>query len=245
MTALTDEIDANFATFGAAWIKALNENKITLSSSAVFLESYRRISSIQALKSSLLPASIESEALDFFIEAQNDILLSHVQASVGSWRIALQSLRAAIENALSCLYYADHPVELELWKMGEFRLGFSAALKYFELHPHLRGVPNNIIIELLKTEYATLSKAVHGSAVDFWMTKSSSNISLWNTDSAKAGMWSTRERKVLQGIALLVICLYQKLLTGTQRPGVRETLSLLLTKVQKKFLKDKMSISIA
>ena len=244
MTTLTAEIDANFDAFRAAWPEAIVSNLKALEPRPAYRESYRRIASFQALKAYVIEPNIPPSAAAFFIEAQNYILLSHVQASIGSWRISLQSLRAAIENVCACLYFMDHSVELELWKCGEIKLSFSSMTKYFEGHPSVKGLPSDIVFDLLKEEYATLSKAVHGSAVNFWMTKDQQSLALWTVDEARAGMWASREKNVLRGLSILTIVFLRDHLSGTKASNVRDTLSLLLTSGQKKKLSDHVSVKI-
>ena len=245
MTDLVSEIDGNFEAFRSAWPLAITANLKALESRAVYKESYRRIASFQAMKAYVVQPNVAPSAAAFFVEAQNDILLSHVQASIGSWRISLQSLRAAIENVCACLYFKDHPVELDLWSSGDLRLSFSSMTKYFEGHPSLKSLPSEIVFDLLKGEYATLSKAVHGSAVNFWMTKEEKSISLWTVDVARSGMWAAREKNVLRGLVLLTAALFKDELTGTKASNVRDTMSLLLTADQKAKLDAHLSIKVS
>jgi len=245
VTDVASEIDANFAAFRTAWPVAISSNLKLLEDRPVYAESYRRIASFQALKAYIILPNVKADAAAFFIEAQNDILLSHVQASIGSWRISLQSLRSAIENVGACLYFMDHPIELELWKSGDLRLGFSELTKYFEGHPALKGLPSSIVFDTIKAEYATLSKAVHGSAVNFWMTNDDKSIALWSTDAARSGMWASREKSVLQGLGLLTVALFSHHLTGTKGTNVRDTLSLLFSTKQKKKLLEHLKVNIS
>ena len=62
----------------------------------------------------VLEPRMTADSLAFFLEAQNDALVSHVFGNLGSWRSALKALRSCIENVAFCLYYKDHPVELHL-----------------------------------------------------------------------------------------------------------------------------------
>lgn len=245
MTDLVSEIDSNFEAFRSAWPLAIVDNLKALESRPVYRESYRRIASFQAIKAYVIQPKVAPNAAAFFVEAQNDILLSHVQASIGSWRISLQSLRAAIENVCACLYFKDHPVELELWSSGALRVSFSSMTKYFEGHPYLKSLPSEIVFDLIKSEYATLSKAVHGSAVNFWMTKEEKSISLWTVDAARSGMWATREKNVLRGLVLLTSALFKDELTGTKASNVRDTMSLLLTEDQKSKLDAHLNIKVS
>lgn len=231
MAGLKGEIRANFDRFLERWPTELSDNIKSLQSSEVYSESYERIAALNALKDSVIAPNLPAEASVFFLEAQNDALQSHVHASMGAWRVSLQSLRGLIENALAAFYYMDHPVELKLWSTGNFRIGFSALMKYFEAHPKIVGVSSAVSgIDILKAEYATLSKAVHASAVSFWMTAETDSILLWTSQPEKAGMWASREKKTIQGVALLTLSLFAEQLTGTQKPGVRETVGLLFAK---------------
>src|SRR5476649_2919126 len=158
MSQLSDEIDANRAAFFKSWTAEAPKNWAALESNNAFPESYRRLTALQALKTSIISRSYSKESAAFFSEAHNDALVSHVSASTGSWRSALQALRSCIENVLCTIYYNEHPVEYELWEMGEFIISFSEMIKYVERHPKLRGVPIRLTgIETLKAEYSTLS----------------------------------------------------------------------------------------
>jgi len=139
MTHLRDEIDANHAVFFKDWTAALAKNVKDLESNPVFVESYRRITVLQAIKAHIVVPNYTAESAAFYSEAHNDALVSHVAASAGAWRTALQSLRSCIENVLCAVYYSEHPVELELWGAGEFLIGYSDLMKYLEKHPRLGG----------------------------------------------------------------------------------------------------------
>ena len=123
---------------------------------------------IQAIKTDLIVPCYAAGSAAFFFEAHNDALVSHVSASTGAWRSALQALRSCIENTLAAVYYNDHPIELELWQSSRFMLGFSELLGYMEKHPRLSPLGVQLSgLAAMKTEYATLSKAVHASAANF------------------------------------------------------------------------------
>lgn len=115
---LREEIEANYRRFESDWKQSLsNSIAITgeLELDPTFLESYYRLTTLQAWRAGLLEALLPKESYYFYLEAQNDALVSHIQARSGSWRSALKSLRSVIENVLFALYYMDHPVELSLW----------------------------------------------------------------------------------------------------------------------------------
>src|ERR1700722_12137427 len=167
MPLLQDEIDANHAAFFRDWTGQAAKNWVALSKNDVFRDSYRRLTALQAIKTHLVVAPRYTAAsAAFFSEAHNDGLVSHVGASTGAWRSALQALRSCIENVLCAVYYRDHPVELELWGRGKFVIGFTELMRYAERHPQLSSIGGQISgLDTLRSEYETLSKAVHGSAV--------------------------------------------------------------------------------
>ena len=161
-----------------------------------------------------------------FLEAQNDALLSLVLAHMAMWRPALQSLRSCVENVLSTCYYVDHPIEFRLWENGKHRIGFSALANYFSQHPDIaahRGLPD--ILNHLRNEYATLSKAVHGSAESFLMTQGGS-IAITNNDKAKYNQWNARHSRALQWLNFLLLVLNSSTLEGSQNIDLRKSVSL-------------------
>ncbi len=170
MSVLEEELDANYFSFRADWTASAAANWSALGTHQQYVESYRRLSCLQTIKRELVLSNFSEASAAFFSEAHNDALVSHVSASFGAWRSSLQALRSCLENALCSIYYKDHPVELELWACGQFRIGFSEVHRYLLAHPSLTNIDNQLTgLELIGEEYATLSKAVHASAANFRM----------------------------------------------------------------------------
>ncbi|MEP0707545.1 MAG: hypothetical protein ABJL17_13015 [Parvibaculum sp.] len=245
MSDLEKELEANYQTFRADWISQAAANQVALASSKFYRDSYRRIACLQAMKADLVSGNFSPESAAFFLEAQNDALVSHVSASSGAWRPALQSLRSCIENVLNSIFYNEHPVELLLWKSGRHKMTFTDLHKYFVAHPALSSYPGTLtgLVEI-KNEYATLSKAVHASAANFRMTDGAAAILLWSTDASRASMWSTRERKVIQALCLLMCCLNKERLQGTKLTGLRQILYFSIGTQKRAELKKSLKISI-
>ena len=245
MPQLENEIDANYATFFKDWTAQAAKNWKILAKDDVYKTSYRRLCALQALKTHLVVPHYSPGSAAFFFEAHNDALVSHVSASIGAWRSALRALRSCQENTLNAVYDNDHPVELELWQNGNFRLGFADLLKYAEKHPRLAplGVQTTGLA-ILNSEYATLSKAVHASAANFRMTDSISNVLLWNADPIKSSMWATREKKVLEAISLLMVCLHSTKLQGTALSPLRSVLHFAFSQANRKKLKQLVKVNI-
>jgi len=201
MTPLELEIENNRKAFFTDWTAQAEVNWKKLGGKDQFKQSYRRLCCFNAVQHTFIVPNFSSGSAAFFLEAQNDALVSHVNANLGSWRTALQSLRSCIENVLSSIYFSQHPVELELWSQGEFRTSFQDLYKYLVRHPSLAKIDLATSgLSDLKVEYEVLSKAVHASALDFRMTDGASKILLWSDEEAKLGAWSTREKKVIEAI---------------------------------------------
>ena len=245
MSDLSEELSLNAAAFRDKWTADITDNISNLSNDGRFLESYSRIAALQAIKSWIVGQGYSSDAVCFYAEAQNDALASHVFASMGAWRASLQSLRSSVENMLGSHFFNDHPVEFRLWSKGTYKLGFTDTVAYFSKHPDLEGIEASLSgIEILKQEYSTLSKAVHGSAVAFRMTDSAARLLLWSTDPARLGAWSTRQKKVIEGLALLAVCLHHEKLAGTAMPQLRSMLGYAISDHNRAKLKARLHIII-
>lgn len=215
----------------------------------LYKESYRRIVSLQAWRSELLEKIIQGDADDFFKEAQNDALMSHSLARQGAWRVALMCLRSCIENTLFGIYYSEHPVELKQWSTGAHRLGFTEAVTYLSKHPMLLKISEQISgIELIKSEYATLSRAVHGSSKNFRVTKSGEIEGLNVVDVTELSKWATREKNTLIGINFIMLALFRDNIAGAANINLRKAISVVIpenkhNQVKSEFLVQLRSIN--
>ncbi|HXA39204.1 MAG TPA: hypothetical protein VNW53_09405 [Phenylobacterium sp.] len=245
MSALEAEISANFEGFFKDWTTQAQKNWEKLHPNDQYLLSYRRLACFQAIKSDLVAPNFSAGSAAFFFEAHNDGLISHVNASLGSWRTALQSLRSTVENALAAVYFKDHPIELALWASGDLKPSFSELHAYCVKHPDLKDISANIKgLDVIKAEYATLSKAVHGSTTNFRMTDGVSNVLLWSTEAKRLSMWATRERSVLEGIALLYVCLFRAELAGTKKAALRNMLYFVVSSARAARIRSELKINI-
>lgn len=242
---LLAESEENYKKFYAAWTAEAQKNWVLINASDRLLLSYRRIAAFQGMKADLVGPLYTAHGMGFLNEAHNDLLVSHVSASMGAWRLALQSLRSFIENSLCAIYYNDHPVEHRNWERGKKKIGFSELVTYFEGHPDLAETPAALNgITIIKGEYKTLSIAVHASAKDFRMTDDVSHVLLWSTAKERINKWSSREGACLVGVALLFISLHKELLTGTKLTGVRSSLSFILAANARSKLKSEYKITV-
>jgi len=195
-----------------------------------FLTSYKRLASLEAWRAYLLEQELNTNILDFFIEAQNDALLSHTFARIGSWRAALKALRSTIENVLFCLYYKDHPVEYLMWEKGKNQLPIADYINYIDRHPKYDSITSKLTgVALLKKEYSTLSKAVHASSKNFRMTITHDRFpSLMVPNAPKLNQWLSREKQVIQLINQLLMIMYVDHLQASKLRDLRKALSLVI-----------------
>lgn len=230
MQSYIKEIEGNYKSFSKNWRgDSQRISKLLGQSDAQYLESYKSIVSLQAWRVCLLEAEISKGSLEFFLEAQNDALVSHILASQGIWRCALQSLRSLIENVGFCIYYMDHPVELALWIQGRHKPSFTFIIHYFQSHPKLDGVEEKVMgVSLLNSEWHILSRAVHASAKSFRMTASGHIPSVFSSARAAMGSWNTRESRCIYGANLLLMCMFSDKLEGARLPNLRKAISLVV-----------------
>lgn len=245
MKDLKNEIRVRFEQFEAAWQAELQTvSKELEKSEAVYFQSYLQLVSLNAWRTELLATVISADSASFFLEAQNDGLVSHVFARIGAWRSALKSLRSCLENIAFCLYFKDHPVELTLWKTGKYKPGFASTLEYLKKHPALSGINQSLSgIDVFEREYATLSRAVHGSA-PFQMTAEKGSTSLWTSDVKALGKWRTREGLVLQSVNLLLATIFREHLQGSLHPQLRKAISFAVSPAKIPEIKTTLGIAL-
>lgn len=216
--------DAYFAQLPAEVDKAFDQLK---TESPKFRESYRRLVSFQAWRAEIFSSLDHKDAAAFFTEAHNDVLMSHALARQAAWRVALMSLRSAIENTLFCLYYLDHSVELIHWSKGKHKLGFAEVCDYLARHPHFQPYSASITgLPQIAREYSTLSKAVHGSAAPFRVTKEGNVLGLHVPSKVELNKWSTRENAVAGALNLVLLTFFKLQLQGAAHVRLRKAISL-------------------
>jgi len=246
MQELKDEIKLRFEQFTSTWQPELQAVVTQLAASEpVFFDSYLRLVSLNVWRVDILSQIFSSESLAFFLEGQNDALVSHVLARMGAWRSALKSLRSLLENVVFSLYFKDHPVELRLWGQGKFKPGFSSTIEYLRRHPNLDGVSDSLAgLDIFVHEYSTLSKAVHGSS-PFQMTAGTGSTSLWTASTQSLGKWHTREKQVILATNLVLMAFFRENLQGAKHPQLRKAISFAVPNAKHADVKAKLGIALS
>lgn len=207
-------------------------------------KSYARVAAFNAIKRDLISNRFLPGAKRFVDEAHNDLLVSHVCASMGSWRAALQSLRSFIENVMSGFYYNDHRVELELRCAGG-RISPRELREYFSTHPDIKIAADAYELRnRLDKEYAELSKAVHAANNLFRMSDENGTISAIAPDVAELGKWVKREQEIFQISILIIFSYFKDNLKGAAMGNLRSALEPLISDKTKRILLEKCAIVI-
>lgn len=245
MASVREEVRANYEAYLATFLSVINKNVTASKGDSKLEESYARVAVINALKVDLVDAHFSKDAAHFFYEAHNDALISHVNASFGSWRPALQSLRSYMENTMAAIYYKDHPVELEKWKSGGFYIPPRDLRDYISDHPRMKKVGSAIHLkEKLNKEYATLSKAVHGSSSLFRMTSNDGKTNIAEPGADSLGKWSSREKSTINICTVMLICVLSEQLDGAKLSSLRDNLGIALSADSRAALKTHLNINI-
>lgn len=241
---MTAELDANHVDFEKRWKAQRQQTEDGLEGNPIFGNAFQRLVTMQAWRSELLETKLSKTSLQFAIEGQNDLLAAYLLARSGQWRSALQAQRAALENYLNCLFFMDHPVELELWNRGHYQTQFSELHSYFLRHPL---IVNRLLqrcgLDTIKSEYAILSKAVHGSAAAFRMS-SEDGPKFFIYDKILLEKWDHRNRQVVRGLCLLMLSLFKDELVATRKRNLRKSLALALRAEDKSWIKSEFHVTI-
>lgn len=243
---LIDDVDHNFSRFSLRWREDLSTAQRNLEQhEEKFRLSYRRIISIQSWRENVLEPQLPGEALGFFEEAQNDLLSGHILACSGGWRYALKSLRSFIENSLSFLYFKDHPIELQRWQIGSFKIGFSDLLSYLDAHPTLHGYKSyELGLTSLKKEYGILSRAVHASGKDFRMTNQGEVNRVFLGNEIPLNKWANREKETVNSINTLYLFFFRDFLRSTNNRNHRQALGLTFPQERALLIREKIGVNI-
>lgn len=245
MVKTANQIKTNYLAFSQTVSNSIVANIATFKGNEKLTESYARIAAINALKVDVVEPHFPEGAAHFFFEAHNDALLSHVNASFGSWRPALQALRSFMENTMAAIYYLDHPVEFEKWRAGDFQISPREMRAYIAEHPKLSELVKELDLKAaLDKEYRTLSKAVHGSSSLFRMTTADGKTNIANPSAADLGKWSARERSAFDICITALVGVLSHHLDGAKMQNLRAALRITIQSNSRAALKKHMDVSI-
>lgn len=167
-------------------------------------------------------------------------ILSCVNLKGGVGKTAL-----AVNFSAYCGSQGKRTLLIDLWEAGRHRLAFHQIETYFSGHPALEGIPPAVhCVELLSTEYSTLSRAVHGSAVSFRMSASDTGTQLWSDDVARVGKYESRQKATLIALNQLLLCLFRDHLQGAVLANLRKAVSFAIPAARHRQIKTAIGVSL-
>lgn len=243
---LQAELKANYGRFSTVVVNDLAAiSAVLLGEEAVLLKSYYQICAFRGFHEVALTNQSE-ESISFFIEAHNDLLTSHVLAASGMWRSAHIALRSFMESYLGHIYFQDHPIELELWADEKFKTEPRDLRAYSRTHPAIAGYAiSKSASDKLDSQYARLSKSVHGSKVDFRMTDASNFPAIASSDVIKLRKWQSLAADVVRTALVLYLSLHADKLKGAAHPVFRKVLGASLTPTMKVGVKAQLGVVLS
>lgn len=129
-------------------------------------------------------------------ELHEDMNASFFHAYFGNYRSAHMHLRSVIELSLQLVYFHQHEVEYELWKVAEFRIKHDELTNYLKKHPNLNTERTKSLIDDITKDWKLFSKHIHAEAPKFFQTNlqskrtkkiSKADFGIWKSNFLKTG----------------------------------------------------------
>ncbi|MGE6648475.1 hypothetical protein ACQKE0_04280 [Shewanella colwelliana] len=157
--------------------------------------------------------SIGFNCLDeIYEELHQDVNSSYYLSSIGLYRTSNMHIRSMIELALQGIYFYEHPVELQKWRLGKFIIKHDKLKDYLKEHPRFieKAVNSEVslLVEQISKEWKSYSKHIHAESLDYFQTQKKSEV---NKEFVKSefSKWKTNYLKTLDKINKLYILFYK------------------------------------
>lgn len=140
---------------------------------------------------------------DIFHELHQDVNSSYYLASMGLYRTSNMHLRSMIELALQLLYFFDHPIEFEKWKVGDFLIKHDKLKDYLKDYPvfstnDLKLNASNVLEQISKS-WKEFSKHIHAESLIYFQTKKKSDCN-GSFDLSDFSKWKSHFIKIVKRI---------------------------------------------
>ncbi len=129
-------------------------------------------------------------------EIHEDINASFFHAYFGHYRSAHMHLRSVIELSLQLIYFYQHEVEYEQWRLAEFRIKHEELTNYLKKHPNLNSNNSINLINSITSNWKIFSKHIHAEAPKYFQTNlesantkkiSKKDFGIWESNFLKTG----------------------------------------------------------
>ncbi len=153
------------------------------------------------------------ELNDIFDELHQDINSSYYLASMGLYRTANMHLRSLIELSLQLLYFFDHSIEFEKWKVGNFLIKHDKLKDYLKEYPSF-NTPElktkvDTVVEQISKAWKNFSKHIHAESLIYFQTQKTSDSS--NCFSvADYGKWKSHFVKIVKKLHELFMLFFSE-----------------------------------
>lgn len=158
--------------------------------------------------------TLEFNSLDeLYEELHQDVNSSYYLSTIGLYRTSNMHLRSMIELALQGIYFYEHPVELEKWRLGKFVIKHDKLKDYIKDHPRFIDKTLNqevsLLLEQISKEWKSYSKHIHAESLDYFQTQKESEINKEFVNS-EFGKWKTNYLKIIDKVNKLYILFYNQ-----------------------------------
>lgn len=150
---------------------------------------------------------------DIFDELHQDINASYYLASMGLYRTSNMHLRSLIELSLQLLYFFDHSIEFEKWKVGAF------IIKHDKLKAYLKEYPTfisqqlkakvEVVVEQISKAWKIFSKHIHAESLIYFQTQKTSDTTKC-FDLADFGRWRSHFVKIVKKLNELFMLFFSE-----------------------------------
>lgn len=151
---------------------------------------------------------------DIFDELHQDVNSSYYLASMGLYRTSNMHLRSLIELALQLLYFFDHSIELEKWKVGNFVIKHDKLKDYLKEYPifSTRESKEQVtnLVEQISKSWKDFSKHIHAESLIYFQTQKISD-STNSFDLADFGKWKSHFVKIVKRLNALFMLFFSEM----------------------------------
>lgn len=109
-------------------------------------------------------------------ELHEDINASFFHSYFGHYRSAHMHLRSVVELSLQMIYFYQHEVEFDQWKLGDFRIKHEELTAYLKRHPRFKPSKFADLINDITVDWKLFSKYIHAEAPNYFHTNSQSVV---------------------------------------------------------------------
>jgi hypothetical protein len=137
-------------------------------------------------------------------ELHEDINASFFHSYFGHYRSAHMHLRSVIELSLQMIYFYQHEVEFELWKLAEFRIKHEELTAYLKKHPKFKSNRFTDLINDITVDWKLFSKYIHAEAPNYFHATGQSVVTK-RISKKDFGIWKSNYLRTAKRVNKLLL----------------------------------------